>query len=245
MGLLPTPSVSPGRGGASRPGATGRGRNLAASSCRLHERYADRPREEPVIVGVLLAAGAGTRFGGDKLLARLPDGARVGARAAGTLRSGVDRALAVVRPGDSALAGLLEAEGLDVALFPGANDGMGASLAFGIRAAPDADGWIVALADMPFVQRETIESVAGKLRAGAWIAAPCQRGRRGHPVGFTGALYPELIRLGGDHGARVLLERYAARVEMIESGDAGILLDIDTLRDITASPHNTDDKFLT
>ena len=185
-----------------------------------------------MIVGVLLAAGAGTRFGGDKLLARLPDGTPLGVRAARTLRSGVDRVLAVVRPGDVALARLLEAEGLDVAVFSRADDGMGASLAFGVAAAPDADGWLVALADMPFVRRETIEDVAGMLRAGAWIAAPSHRGRRGHPVGFARALFPELIRLGGDHGARAFSERHASRVELFESEDPGILLDIDTLRDL-------------
>ena len=197
-----------------------------------------------MIVGVLLAAGAGTRFGGDKLLARLSDGTPLGVRTAHALRSGVDRALAVVRPGDVTLARLLEVEGLDVALFPGADDGMGASLAFGVAAAPDAEGWIVALADMPFVQRETIEVVAGMLRAGAWIAAPSCRGRRGHPVGFAAALYPELIRLGGDQGARSLLERYSVRVEIFESGDPGIFLDVDTLRDLTVSSSEADGKFL-
>ncbi len=197
-----------------------------------------------MIVGVLLAAGAGTRFGGDKLLARLPDETPLGVLSARTLRSGVDRALAVVRAEDTALARLLEVEGLAVARFPGAEDGMGASLAFGVAAAPDAEGWIVALADMPFVQRETIEVVAGMLRAGAWIAAPSHRGRRGHPVGFARALFPELIRLGGDHGARSLLERYSARVEIFESEDPGILLDIDRLRDLDTSPARTDDKFL-
>ena len=197
-----------------------------------------------MIVGVLLAAGAGTRFGGDKLLASLPDGAPVGVRAARTLRSGVDEALAVVRPGDAVLAGLLEADGLDVAFFPDADDGMGASLAFGVAAAPDADGWVIALADMPFVQRETIESVARMLRTGAWIAAPSHRGRRGHPVGFSRALFPELIGLGGDLGARALLERHASRVEVFETEDTGIFLDVDTLADIPATVIDTDDKFL-
>jgi molybdenum cofactor cytidylyltransferase len=197
-----------------------------------------------VIVGVLLAAGAGTRFGGDKLLARLPDGTPLGVRAARTLHSGVDEALAVVRPGDVTLARLLEAEGLDVAPFPGAENGMGASLAFGVAAAPDADGWIVALADMPFVRRETVEIVAERLRAGAWIVAPCHQGRRGHPVGFTQALYTELIRLGGDRGARSLLDQYASRVETFESEDPCIFLDIDTLRDIPTALTGTGDKFL-
>lgn len=187
-----------------------------------------------MIVGVLLAAGAGTRFGGDKLLARLPDGTPVGVRAARALRSGVDRVLAVVRPGDVALARLFEAEGLDVAFFPGADDGMGASLAFGVSASPEADGWVVALADMPLVRHGTVEDVAGRLRAGAWIVAPVHGGRRGHPVGFARGLYPELIRLGGDRGARGLLERQASRIELFESDDPGIFLDVDTLRDLDA-----------
>lgn len=119
-----------------------------------------------------------------------PDDGTRSVRAAQTLKSGVDRCLAVVRPGDVALAGLFETEALDVALSPRADDGMGASLAFGVAAAPDADGWIVALADMPFVRRETVRTVAGMLRAGAWIAAPSRQGRRGHPVGISRALFP-------------------------------------------------------
>lgn len=197
-----------------------------------------------MIVGVLLAAGAGTRFGGDKLLARLPDGTPIGVQAARTLRSGVDRALAVVRPGDVALAHLLEAEGIDVAVFSHADDGMGASLAFGVAAAPAADGWIIALADMPFVGRETIETVAGMLREGAWISAPRRQGMRGHPVGFTRALFPELTGLGGDLGARTILERHASRVEIFESEDSGILLDIDKLLDLPAQVSQVDDNFL-
>ena len=138
----------------------------------------------------------------------------------------------MIRPSDEALARLFGAEGLDVAVFPGADDGMGASLAFGVSASPEADGWVVALADMPFVRRETIEDVAGRLRAGAWIVAPAREGRRGHPVGFSRALFRDLIRLGGDHGARVLLERDASRVELFESEDPGIFMDVDTLRDL-------------
>ena len=197
-----------------------------------------------MIVGVLLAAGAGSRFGGDKLLACLPDETPLGVRAARTLHCAVDRCLAVVRPGDGNLARLLDAEGLEVNLFPGADDGMGASLAFAVSASPDADGWIIALADMPFVRRETIENVAGRLREGAWIVAPSSRGRRGHPVGFNRALFPELIRLGEDQGARSILERHASRVEIIESVDPGIFLDIDTLDDISAAKTYTDDNFL-
>ena len=185
-----------------------------------------------MIAGVLLAAGAGTRFGGAKLLSRLPDGTPIAVRAARVLRGGIDRGVAVVRPPDLVLASLLEAEGFEVAFCPRAQDGMGASLAFGVAASPEADGWLVALADMPFVRNETVERLARRMRAGAWIAAPSHRGRRGHPVGFSGALFPELVRLGGDEGARSLLSLHSSRVELVDCDDPGILLDVDALSDL-------------
>ncbi len=188
-----------------------------------------------MIVGVLLAAGAGIRFGGGKLLAPLPDGTPIGVRSARVLRGGVDRGVAVLREGDVALAGFLEAEGLAAAFFPGAADGMGASLAFGISSAPDADGWVVALADMPFLRPGTVARVVARLRAGAWIVAPSHLGRRGHPVGFARSLFPELVRLGGDQGARPLLAAQESRVETFESDDPGIFKDIDTLGELEGS----------
>lgn len=181
-----------------------------------------------VIAGILLAAGRGSRFGGGKLLAPLADGTPVGVQAARNLRSGVDRGLAVVRPEDLELAALLEAEGLEVAFFPRADAGMGASLSFGVSSAPEADGWLVALGDMPFVRPETVRALALRLRAGAWIVAPSHLGRRGHPVGFSRGLLPELNELSGDQGARLVLTRYASRVELLECDDPGVCEDVDT-----------------
>jgi len=185
-----------------------------------------------VIVGVLLAAGAGARFGGGKLLAPLEDGTPVGVRSARSLRSSVDRVLAVTRPGDATLEALLRAEGLEVLPFPGALAGMGASLAFGIARAPDADGWVVALADMPFVRPETVAAVVQALTAGAAIVAPSFRGRRGHPVGFAATLFEELVRLEGDAGARSVLVQHESEVILLECDDAGIVRDVDEPRDL-------------
>ena len=112
------------------------------------------------IVGVLLAAGQGTRFGGDKLLARLADGTPVGVMAARNLAAALHEAIAVVRPEDVRLAQLLGIAGIAVEPCPSAWQGMGSSLAHAVRARPDADGWIVALADMPKVRPETSRSSA-------------------------------------------------------------------------------------
>lgn len=190
-----------------------------------------------MITGILLAAGAGTRFGGDKLQFPLPDGTPIGVKAARNLLSAVDQGIAVVRPSDRQLAHLLEMEGFRVAFCPNADAGMGTSLAFGVTAAQDADGWLIALADMPFIRPDTIRAIAGLIRAGAPIAAPSHQGRRGHPVGFAWEFFHDLAQLSGDRGAHPLLVAHAARIQALECEDPGIFADIDTLSDHALAYH--------
>jgi len=182
------------------------------------------------VVGILLAAGSASRFGAAKLLARLPDGERMGVAAVRNLVAAVDSAVAVVRPDDAALAAVLDANGARISVCPSAAEGMGVSLAWGVRAAPAAGGWVIALADMPWVRTTTIARVADALRQGAAIAAPVHSGTRGHPVGFSAKFYGELVALAGDEGARRILERHA--VLSIETDDGGILRDVDTAADL-------------
>lgn len=183
---------------------------------------------------VLLAAGRGTRFDPrgvqNKLLAPLADGTPVACAAAHALLTSVPHVLAVVRPGAETLARALNEVGCDVVFSLDAERGMGASLAAGVRACSEADGWIVALADMPWIAPTTIETIGRRLDEGASIAIPCYRGKRGHPVGF-GAMHGAKLRaLDGDVGARRLLE--STDVAPIEVDDAGVLEDVDTYADL-------------
>jgi molybdenum cofactor cytidylyltransferase len=182
------------------------------------------------IVGILLAAGSATRFGGDKLLATLPDGVPIGAAALAHLAVAVDAVVAVVRPGDDALGALLAAGGAHVTTCPRAVEGMGASLAWGVRAAPLAAGWLIALADMPWIEPATIACVVEALRGGAPLAAPGWRGERGHPVGLAKTFYGELAALTGDEGAKTILARHG--VPLIATEDSGVVRDIDTPGDL-------------
>jgi len=187
------------------------------------------------IAGILLAAGCGSRFGANKLLAPLADGTPLAIAAARRLRSALGEVVAVVRRGDPVLSDLLTAEGLQVVVCENAHTGMGASLAAGVAASREARGWLIALADMPFIKDSTLQRAVQALEAGELLVAPFHAGRRGHPVGFRSGFRDELLALSGDAGAREILARHAALLTRLDVDDAGVVLDVDTPADLTAA----------
>lgn len=189
------------------------------------------------IVGILLAAGRGQRFDAsgerNKLLAKLADGQPVLAASAEAMLGALPEVLAVVRDGDDEVAALLRSMGCKVTACLDAGLGMAASLVHGLRhSAADCDGWIIALADMPFVQATTVTALCAAIEEGATIAAPFYAGRRGNPVAFHKTHLEALLALQGDSGARHLLD--AQRVTEVSVDDPGIFPDIDTPADLTA-----------
>jgi len=197
------------------------------------------------IVGILLAAGRGERFGGEKLLARVraaPAGPAplasagndcVGALACRNLAAALPDVIAVVRPGDAALAEALRAAGARIVPCANAADGMGASLACGVKATRDAAGWIVVLGDMPWIAESTIVRVVRAIADGAIVAAPFYRQLRGHPVGFGAACFAELSALSNDDGAKSVVAAYRDSLVRIDVEDPGTLRDVDRPDDLT------------
>jgi molybdenum cofactor cytidylyltransferase len=184
------------------------------------------------IVGILLAAGSASRFGGAKLLVPLANGTPVGVASLKNLTAAVDAVVAVIRPGDAALAEAFISQGARITACPHAAEGMGASLAWGVLAAPAAAGWVIALADMPWISPATVTCIAGALKRGSVLVAPVYLGARGHPVGVAGRFYSELKALSGDEGAKHLLAANAPALELIPVNDAAVLRDIDTPDDL-------------
>jgi molybdenum cofactor cytidylyltransferase len=185
-----------------------------------------------MITGILLAAGSGSRFGADKLLHPLADGTPIGVASLRILKNAVPNVIAVIRTGDGRLRALLEDEKVDVYGSDDSHLGMARSLVCGIEASRNADGWIIALGDMPFLQPRTIRSVAAGVAQSGRIVIPAYLGQRGHPVGFGRRYLSELQKLSGDEGARSVIGRHPNDVEVLESDDAGILRDIDTRADL-------------
>jgi molybdenum cofactor cytidylyltransferase len=160
---------------------------------------------------LVLAAGAGSRFGGGKLVA--PFGAGVLLDGAFAERSGQASRLVLVHAADHA-------------------EGLSASLRAGLAALPpEADGAFVFLGDMPRVPSALARRLAGALGDRS-AAAPVFEGRRGHPVLIARALFAELMALSGDRGAGPVLAALGDRLALVETDDSGVLFDVDRPGDL-------------
>jgi molybdenum cofactor cytidylyltransferase len=165
---------------------------------------------------LILASGRGERF-----TASGGVGSKLNALLAG--KTVLDRTLEAVR-----------ASGLPWHLEDAGHAGMGDSIAAGVRATPDAGGWLVLPGDLPLVRPESLRAVAAALADHA-IVLPHYRGRRGHPVGFAASCREALMVLKGPQGAAPVVRAQAVAkhpVSQLELDDPGIVTDIDTVQDL-------------
>ena len=179
-------------------------------------------------VGILLAAGQSSRYraatGRDKLT-EIPSGSDrpVIRLSLDLLSPATSRVVAVIGPQRDDLAALLDHPACTVLRLE--SQGMGWSLAAAVAHAPSDLGWLIALADMPFIAPETVATVAAGLTPDKTVA-PTHHGKRGHPVGIGAQFRDDLLALSGDSGARAILTRHPP---VLVTGDVGCVTDMDTL----------------
>ncbi len=197
-------------------------------------------RDTTSLDAIVLAAGAGARFGGAKLLAPM-NGAPLVAGALLTAFLAPARRVLVAVGEDPALrkaiqataARLAAADRLVLVPVDDPREGMGASLRAAAQAAPDdAAGVFVLLGDMPAIDPATVRRLAQAFKGPHDIVVPTHLGRRGHPVLFGATWLPALRALSGDEGARALLESAGAQLTRIPVEDPGIHLDVDRPEDL-------------
>ncbi|ANM78267.1 nucleotidyltransferase family protein [Serratia nematodiphila] len=188
---------------------------------------------------VITAAGRGERFiqaggQGNKLNAGFADAA--GERRSlfeHTLRQALASGLpvqVVTRPDNLPVLAACAANQVPVTLL--ASAGLGDSIAAGVAATPHWQGWLIHLADMPFVGADVFRQVADALRQHP-IVRPCYAQQPGHPVGFSALLRKPLCQLRGDNGARELLQ--GAAVHLLPLEHPGVVRDIDLPSQLPAS----------
>lgn len=116
--------------------------------------------------------------------------------------------------------------------------GIGVSIGAGIRAleATAADGALVILGDMPFVESGHLDRLIAAFTGsgGLPLCVPTHAGRRGNPRLWPRSSFPQLMRLEGDVGGRALLSSGAFNVLEVAMDDDAVLRDIDTAADLAA-----------
>ncbi|MEE4453800.1 nucleotidyltransferase family protein [Novosphingobium resinovorum] len=178
---------------------------------------------------LVLAAGHGRRFGGDKLSAPLHGEPLLFHAIHAARAAPVERVVVVARPG------------LDTGDWPGepavetlrlASDALSDTLKAGIAAAAGMEGAFVFLGDMPHIPHGLAARLAAAIGP-AYAAMPRQAGRPGHPVLLSAAAFAAIAALTGDEGAGRLLRR-RADVVFVDCADPAIHLDVDYPPDLQA-----------
>jgi molybdenum cofactor cytidylyltransferase len=185
-----------------------------------------------MIAAVVLAAGLSRRMGQAKLLMPVGGKALIRHAVETVLASGVDSVWVVTGPDVEPIAAALA--GLDVQLVVNAapEEGQAGSLRAGIAALPaSVDAVLIALGDQPALAPSIIPALLAARRTSAkLIVAPRYRDGQGNPVLFKREIFPELLHLTGDQGARPLIQKEPARVEWVEL-DLPMPPDVDTPAD--------------
>lgn len=186
------------------------------------------------ISAILLAAGAGSRFGGGKLLAEL-DGRPLIEHALATLRdSPVDETVVVVGPDAEKLREVCEPFGARVVENLEWELGQSTSVLAGLRAMDGgARAAVVLLGDQPLVGAGAVERLITAFEAGARVAVATYGGKRRNPVLFSREVWPLLLEeLSGDEGARAVLRNHPDWVTEVPCDGVADPADVDTEEDL-------------
>ena len=173
-----------------------------------------------------MASGAGQRFGGNKLLARV-EGASLIERAFLAYPPALFSPAAVVSRYPEILS-LAEERGYLALPNPGAEEGISASIRAGMSAMEGTGGALFAVCDQPWLRLESVKRVLaafashpGKIAALAW------RGRKGNPCLFPAEFYGELRSLMGDQGGGAVIKAHPDRLLLVEAASEQELRDVD------------------
>lgn len=121
------------------------------------------------------------------------------------------------------------------------NEGMGTSIRTGVlHSSQDADGYIIVLGDMPWIDRGILKSMIQSFYKNpvSAIVVPVYKRRRGNPVIFSRKYRDKLSKLGGDSGARSVIQGFEDQVIEVPAKKERLLMDIDTVEDYENGTQN-------
>lgn len=174
---------------------------------------------------IVMAAGTSSRFGGDKLAARL-DGKTLLRRALEAVPGGRCSAVVVVTQRPEGLA-LARTMGFTPVVNDRPEDGLSRTIRLGLEAVGPCDGALFLVADQPLLTRESVERLIDAWQANPnAIAALSHDGVRGNPCLFPARLFPELLALEGDHGGSTVIRHHQTELTLVDAAEVE-LSDVD------------------
>ena len=185
-----------------------------------------------MIGGLILAAGAGTRFGGRKQLAEL-DGRPLLEHAVQAMTAApVGRVVVVLGALVEEVTATVELHGAEPCTCARWDEGQAASLACGLAELAGCEAVVVTLGDQPRMSPDAIRRVISARDGEAVAVRATYFGAPGHPVLLERELFESFRNVTGDHGARNLL--LSVQVREVPCDDLGGGEDVDTPAELDA-----------
>jgi molybdenum cofactor cytidylyltransferase len=179
-----------------------------------------------VICGLVLAAGAATRFGSAKQLADLDGRPLLEHAVRAMVAAPVGRVVVVLGSGAEEVLAAVDMHGADAVVCERWAEGQSASLACGLAELSGCEAVVVTLGDQPLVSPDAIRRVIAGRREGVAAVRATYGGAPGHPVLLERRLFERMRDVTGDHGARNLL--ISMQTREIPCDDLGGGQDVDT-----------------
>jgi molybdenum cofactor cytidylyltransferase len=196
------------------------------------------PAQHTSTAALILAAGSSSRMGAGRHKLLLPLGDRpVLAHVIATTLASQARPIMLVLGHQAEqvraqIAAYINHPAILIVTNPDYLQGMSTSLRAGLQAlitSHSLDGVLVLLGDQPLMTSQIIDTIiTSKQTTGKRIVTPFYNGQRGNPVLFDASLFPELLQVTGDAGARSVIEQHSQEVAKIELGASMASYDVDT-----------------
>ncbi|MGA2632120.1 MAG: nucleotidyltransferase family protein [Terriglobia bacterium] len=183
-----------------------------------------------MIAGLILAAGESSRMGRDKALLIYCGQTFLETIIAMLREAGIDRIAVVLGHHAEEIRQAANLAEVEVVINPEYRRGQTSSLQAGLRALdqPNLEGLVLCLVDHPTATSTTVRKLVESFRLSrAPVVIPTHQVQRGHPVLISRTLFDELLNLGPEQGANLVVHNYRDRTSFVEVDDGGILLDVD------------------
>ena len=190
----------------------------------------------PKVSAIIPAAGLSSRMGGpNKLLALYRDQRTVVGSVVGVLLNCNLNVMVVTgRDADEVAKAVSPAK---TVFNPHFEDGLGSSIAVGVRACEESDGYLIALGDMPGIHPALISELISKLEPTSIVVPIAGNGMFGHPVLFGSEYRNDLEKLGGDTGGKPILLAHQDKIIRIPVKKH--LIDLDSKEDFARDSNVT------